>query len=235
MFRHQGRDEMIPPFLAAVIRSVFSLRRSHESFGVAVVSTTIRISVLFLLFWAWTRPLTSENPRPSLPAMNIRLEGRPPSTPTALVGKSVDFALLRHHHNSVQKFVNSCALLVPFEEAWEHLDWPLFEREHKATGFMSWGFVRAMIETVSPYLLAERAPLNDVSLPARRVQCDDPKFSSVLSGKKRDKPARVIDVSVFGFALDILEIRMFELNEAVDLFVVLESTVRLYSYFWSSF
>jgi hypothetical protein len=87
-------------------------------------------------------------------------------------------------------------------------------------------FARDMVETLSPYLLAERAPVV-VGKPNRgpAASCDDPKFASVLTGKRRSKPARIIDVSVFGFALDILEIRFFELYDAVDLFVVLESTM----------
>jgi hypothetical protein len=47
----------------------------------------------------------------------------------------------------------------------------------------------------------------------------------VLTGKKRAKAARIIDVSVFGFTLDVLEIRLFELFDVVDLFVTLEATV----------
>lgn len=141
---------------------------------------------------------------------------------------SADFGVLQRLGplESPQRFVSGCASLLPFEEAWESLNWPQFEGEHRETGFMSWRAVRAMTEVMAPYLLAERVPLKRIVAPILNVvDCTDPRFSSVLTGQKRSKPARLIDVSVFGFTLDVLEIRLFELESAVDLFVTLEATM----------
>jgi hypothetical protein len=53
---------------------------------------------------------------------------------------------------------------------------------------------------------------------------DCAKYPSVLTGKKRDKPVKVFDLTCFAYELDVLEARMYEMAESVDLFVVQEST-----------
>jgi hypothetical protein len=54
------------------------------------------------------------------------------------------------------------------------------------------------------------------------VDCS--RYPEVLTGKKRDKPVKVFDLAFFGFELDVLEARMYELQESVDLFVINEAT-----------
>ena len=45
----------------------------------------------------------------------------------------------------------------------------------------------------------------------------------IFDGKRpRDRPVTFIDVSMFGFDLDIFEVKLHELNEVVDLFCVVE-------------
>ena len=53
---------------------------------------------------------------------------------------------------------------------------------------------------------------------------DCTRYPAVLTGKKREKPVKVFDLSSFAYELDVLEARMYEMQESVDLFVVQEST-----------
>jgi hypothetical protein len=54
--------------------------------------------------------------------------------------------------------------------------------------------------------------------------CRNPKYSAMLTGQPRSKPVRVFDAFLFNFELDVLDARLHELNDAVDHFVLLEST-----------
>ena len=46
----------------------------------------------------------------------------------------------------------------------------------------------------------------------------------VITGQQRATPARVFDLFPFNYELDVLEMRLHELNDTVDFFVILEST-----------
>ena len=53
-----------------------------------------------------------------------------------------------------------------------------------------------------------------------------PRFScSAKTPTRRDAPPRLIDVVLFSYELDLLELRMHELNASVDVFVVVEAPV----------
>jgi len=54
--------------------------------------------------------------------------------------------------------------------------------------------------------------------PLTAPNCNDGYFKG-----KRDKPAYIVDVILFGYELDLLEIRLYELNDVVDQFVIWES------------
>lgn len=114
-----------------------------------------------------------------------------------------------------------------FEDVWEKkLNWTRIEREHNETGFLTWLTIREMQDILTPYLLAERSPIRVSKRPKPLVlNCSDVQFSMLLTGKPRTGYIpKLIDVNPFGFDVDILEMRLFELAEAVDLFVPLEST-----------
>lgn len=53
--------------------------------------------------------------------------------------------------------------------------------------------------------------------PVREINCDDGYFKG-----NRPTPAHIIDVILFGYELDLLEIRLFELAEVVDEFIIWE-------------
>lgn len=60
--------------------------------------------------------------------------------------------------------------------------------------------------------------------PDVNIDCKQNKYASVLTGKTRATPARILDFVPFGFELDLLEIRLHELAELVDVHVIAEST-----------
>lgn len=88
----------------------------------------------------------------------------------------------------------------------------------------------AYLELLLPHL--EQPPPAPIRVwqrpPERRitVDCDSPVDSMTrkLFRGKRKKPFKVIDVIPFAYELDLLEIRLYELEDLVDLFVISEST-----------
>jgi hypothetical protein len=88
---------------------------------------------------------------------------------------------------------------------------------------------RAYISLIQPFV--ERDPdvaARVTSRPASRrwtIDCADPRYAGVLTGAPRNRTARVYDFVTFGMELDILEIRLNELDGIVDRFVVHEATV----------
>lgn len=67
-------------------------------------------------------------------------------------------------------------------------------------------------------------PAAHLTPPEVSIDCKQSKYASVLTGKKRATPARILDFVPFGFELDLLEIRLHELAELVDVHVIVEST-----------
>lgn len=54
------------------------------------------------------------------------------------------------------------------------------------------------------------------------IDCAAPQYKRILSGKRRETPARVVDVLAFTQEIDVLEIRLAELHGLVDLNIVVE-------------
>jgi hypothetical protein len=66
---------------------------------------------------------------------------------------------------------------------------------------------------------------SDIAAPAlAQIDCQNPEYSWVLTGQKRDKPVRIFDMFLINSELDLLEVRFNELNGVVDKFVFIEST-----------
>ena len=75
-------------------------------------------------------------------------------------------------------------------------------------------------QVLPPFNKTERSvPLKD------QLNCSNKNFSSFLTGNARNSSANIIDVIIFGYELLTLEIRLFELFEAVDEFIIFESNV----------
>ncbi|KAA8493149.1 Beta-1,4-mannosyl-glycoprotein 4-beta-N-acetylglucosaminyltransferase [Porphyridium purpureum] len=93
----------------------------------------------------------------------------------------------------------------------------------------------ALMELVTPYVIAEpEAPLQVFSNPdlppsssARLpVNCSDARYAMALSGARLPQsasPRRIVDFVPIGFNLDLLEIRLLETSDFVDVYVIYES------------
>ena len=83
-------------------------------------------------------------------------------------------------------------------------------------------FVRHM----APFLLTPAAPLAVSRRPHRLpLDCTDPKFAEVLSGRPRRGRRPIVDFVPLGYEVDTLEVRLLELYDVVDAFVVYEAPV----------
>jgi len=57
-----------------------------------------------------------------------------------------------------------------------------------------------------------------------QVDCKAERFAEILTGTPRLEPIRIVDLIPFAYEVDVLEMRLFELNATVDRFVVIEAT-----------
>jgi len=96
------------------------------------------------------------------------------------------------------------------------------------------------------YLLADyisKPPPAQIKVDERPIPLAAPNCNDGYFKGKRDKPAYIVDVILFGYELDLLEIRLYELDEVVDQFVIWESGFNqrgdrkplLFSRNWSRF
>ncbi|CEM33343.1 unnamed protein product [Vitrella brassicaformis CCMP3155] len=109
---------------------------------------------------------------------------------------------------------------------------------------------RRIMDAVTPYLLmppedcglvdAAVTSREDCGLVQRRDEADDRGFAQdsiadcssrffwrVLTGRRREKPIRIVDVVLFGYELDLLEIRFHELDDVVAHTVLLENELSM--------
>lgn len=63
--------------------------------------------------------------------------------------------------------------------------------------------------------------------PIPVINCHNPKYSRVLTGELVQKPRLIIDLIKFGYDVDKLIIRLYELYHVVDVFVIYEFPVTL--------
>jgi hypothetical protein len=59
---------------------------------------------------------------------------------------------------------------------------------------------------------------------AARTNCSDPDFAQYLTGKRNSKPRKVISFIPFGYDIDMLRLELMEQRDAVDLFVLFETS-----------
>eukprot|EP00401_Gymnodinium_catenatum_P073367 CAMPEP_0117537602 /NCGR_PEP_ID=MMETSP0784-20121206/42052_1 /TAXON_ID=39447 /ORGANISM="" /LENGTH=589 /DNA_ID=CAMNT_0005334199 /DNA_START=59 /DNA_END=1824 /DNA_ORIENTATION=+ len=59
--------------------------------------------------------------------------------------------------------------------------------------------------------------------PQPQIQCNSTEFHNVFSGRRLQSPAPIVDIIPFGYDLALLELRLLEAYEVVDLFVVSEA------------
>jgi hypothetical protein len=67
-------------------------------------------------------------------------------------------------------------------------------------------------------IFKRNVPLNEI------LNCKDSKYTRFFTGEKRTSIPKVYDFFMINSELDVLETRLFELNETVDKFIILEAT-----------
>ena len=88
-----------------------------------------------------------------------------------------------------------------------------------------------LLDETHDLLLTEhqmKKPLNNTkrSIPlSSTLSCTNPDYVSFLSSEKRKKTAKVIDIFPFTYELTLLEVRLYELYDVVDEFVIFESNL----------
>uniref|UniRef100_A0A0G4F791 Uncharacterized protein n=1 Tax=Chromera velia CCMP2878 TaxID=1169474 RepID=A0A0G4F791_9ALVE len=97
-------------------------------------------------------------------------------------------------------------------------------------------FAQYMIDVLTPYV--EMPPVFDN--PAERCLPPTSYFQANCSanerhwgfftGERRSRPKKIVDMFMMGYDLDILDVRFFELDHAVDLFVLLEYSQTNYKH-----
>ncbi|KAA8498290.1 hypothetical protein FVE85_5875 [Porphyridium purpureum] len=87
--------------------------------------------------------------------------------------------------------------------------------------------VSQILDIVEPYVIAEPAePLTTQSNPEKiPLECNSQRYQLVLTGEARSSPAFIVDFVPVGYNLDMLEIRLLETYEYVDVFVVYEGAL----------
>ena len=96
--------------------------------------------------------------------------------------------------------------------------------------FENWGGSEAnferLIKSLSPWVIGQPLELPSRFRPAQSIDCNDPAYRGVLTGKKLDPPIprTIVDFIPFGYDIDKLEIRFHETFEAVDIYVIYETT-----------
>lgn len=85
----------------------------------------------------------------------------------------------------------------------------------------------AFAQVVEPWVTADpKAELKEPSTPAAPVDCKQPRFSEVLTGQPRSEPRRIVEVIGVGHDIGLVELRMLELWDAVDVFLIYEVPVN---------
>lgn len=113
--------------------------------------------------------------------------------------------------------------LPPFAKAFENLDWTRIKKERDENKYYSGRTLEEYLGVISKYLLVDVPPAKTTKRPEPLV-VDCSKYPTVLTGSKRSSPVKVFDMFMFGFELDLLEARLYELNDAVDIFVIAEGS-----------
>ena len=114
------------------------------------------------------------------------------------------------------------ASVPPLEIALDNFDWMPYERAH---GYLSSELVTTYQQLLLPYLeIVPSAALVTERPQTLRRECDAERYASFLTGELRKEPVAIYDFIVFGYELDLLEIHLYELNDTVDAFIILEAT-----------
>eukprot|EP00301_Raphidiophrys_heterophryoidea_P027458 c9667_g1_i2.p1 GENE.c9667_g1_i2~~c9667_g1_i2.p1 ORF type:complete len:454 (+),score=91.93 c9667_g1_i2:494-1855(+) len=89
-------------------------------------------------------------------------------------------------------------------------------------------FAELFVNALTPWIISE--PAHDLLVSSRpqslSYDCQSPRHSHVMNGKPLSDPRFIIDIVAVGYNIDMLEIRLLETFDIVDVFVFYESRVH---------
>lgn len=118
------------------------------------------------------------------------------------------------------------------QAALDRLPWSEFEKTTLTNNYLPANVVSQILATIIPFLDIDLKPPSNIPKNVSAYYNDGPVNCSAIppelapfsTGKKRFPPAKLFDLCVFAYELDVLELRLYELESVVDYFALLEST-----------
>jgi hypothetical protein len=116
------------------------------------------------------------------------------------------------------------------QEALDRLPWSEFKKSTLDRNYLPADIVSQLLNTIVPFLDVDLKPPSKIPKTAKAhggpMNCSviPPELHGLATGRPRHPPAKLFDLTVFAYELDVLEMRLFELESAVDYFALLEST-----------
>jgi hypothetical protein len=115
--------------------------------------------------------------------------------------------------------------LVHLENAFNGFDWnKFFDRNTELSNYNQNLILDDMYNRLTPLLLKSNRLLENTNPPKITYNCGNPKYSHILTGKELKVHMKILDFFPFFNELDVLEIRLYELYDIVDNFILYEST-----------
>jgi hypothetical protein len=179
----------------------------------------------------------------SCPAVNNETDDHPSSRPAVVLTakntntivnatKDIHTTSDSLNHKNAADRVNAAwnASVESLYARWDHemskLDWTVAERCARDNTELPMGWLKRYLQTVAPFMEIETGSLAFTEPPKRpAVDCTNARYKHVLTGRNRTRAIRIFDLAPLAYELDILEIRLFELEHVVDEFAVLEGTM----------
>ena len=109
----------------------------------------------------------------------------------------------------------------------EDVDWHPWQGHTHNISLATVRLFQQFLQKIEPWLTADpETPLRVTTRPVpltKTLDCTSAQYKHVLSGKRMTQQRPIVDFVPFGYDLDLLEVRLYESQEAVDLFVVFEA------------
>jgi hypothetical protein len=113
--------------------------------------------------------------------------------------------------------------VLPFDVAAKQFDWQSlrdYQQRHKRLQPQQ---LTLLTDFLTPYLHTTLKPVAEPAIPPHvAVDCASAEYASILTGKRRATPAKILDFIPFAYEIDTLEIRLYELNDTVEMHCVME-------------
>lgn len=114
--------------------------------------------------------------------------------------------------------------LRPFDNATRSFRWRAMKAEQTRLRRLRPEQLSTVADIIYPYITAPHAAAHSFTPPPLTVDCGASEYAHLLTGRRLAQPARIIDFVPLAHELDTLEIRLYELNDTVDMHIIFEGT-----------